>query len=292
MGKGLEAAGVALVCAACSGARDVRVEHGVVYDERYRADVMDVYVPDDGASARPGVMIVHGGSWREGGRKDHADHARRFAEAGYVAVSIDYRLVPDGAYPGMMRDVACAFARLQERADEYGLDPARIATMGYSAGGHLVSLLGVAGDELDFAQDCGAAMAAFPPAATISGAGPQDLREWTAVGAVIDLLGDADEFPERYELASPITHVSASAPPLLMIHGTDDLVVPIDQSRDMRDAMREAGAEARLLELYGAGHVVGPGGPAGDQEIPVLSVDTPEAWIAIVDFLDDTVGAP
>jgi len=154
-----------------------------------------------------------------------------------------------------------------------------------------VSLLGVAGDEVDLAPDCDAAPAAFPPAATISGAGPQDLREWTAVGSVIDLLGDADEFPERYVTASPITHVRADAPPLLMIHGTDDLIVPIDQSRDMRAAMRDAGAEARLLELRGAGHVVGPGGPAGDQEIPVLSLDTPEAWIAIVDFLDDTVGA-
>jgi len=278
---------------ACAGARDVTVEHDVAYDTRYPPDTMDVYLPDDGATGRPAVIFVHGGGWSGGNKRDHSAHAMRLAEAGYVAFSIDYRLVPDGAYPAMMQDVACSIAVVRGRAAEWGLDPARIATMGYSAGGHLVSLLGVASDEADFAQSCvDDASRGGPPAAVISGAGPQDLRDWGAVDAVIDLLGSEADHPERYALASPITHVSADAPPFLLIHGSSDLIVPVEQSRDMRDALRGAGAEARLLEIAGAGHVLGPGGPGADQELPVLAIDTPEAWIAIFDFLADTVGTP
>src|SRR5688572_22635069 len=152
-----------LLAGACTGA-GVEEFRGVSYDDRHAADVLDVYLPDDGATGRPAVMYIHGGGWSSGNRGHHADHARRLAESGYVAISIDYRLVPDGAYPAAMQDTSCALAFVRAHADEYGLDPARIAVMGYSAGGHLVSLLGVATDEPDFIPDCAAAPAGAPVA--------------------------------------------------------------------------------------------------------------------------------
>jgi acetyl esterase/lipase len=193
----------------------------------------------------------------------------------------------------MMQDVGCVFATTRARASEWGIDPDRIAVMGYSAGAHLVSLLAVASDEADFAPTCAGISAGDvrPPAAVISGAGPQDLREWGRVRAVVDLLGEQLDNEQRYTIASPITHVSASSPPFLFLHGRDDLVVPIEQSRDMKEALEASGVEARLLEVAGGGHVIGIG-TGSRQELGVLAIDTPEAWLALMDFLADTVGAP
>lgn len=283
-----------LAAAGCAGG-GVEEIRGVSYDDRFAADVLDVYLPADGATGRPAVMFVHGGGWQIGSRDHHEDHAQRLAASGYVAISIDYRLTPDGEYPNAMRDTSCALAFVRNHADEYGLDPARVAVMGYSAGGHLVSLLGVATDEPDFVPDCAAVPAGAtvaPPAAVISGAGPTDLRgkDHELVHALIG--GSEAEYPERFERASPITHVDGAAPPYLFIHGTSDWFVSIDESRRMRDALVDAGADARLLELAGVGHLTGVGGDAGRQELGIISIDEPEAWIALVDFLHDTIGAP
>lgn len=283
----------AVVCAFLLGCTQgtFTVEESIAYDSRYAADVLDVYLPDNTATDRPAVVIVHGGSWRMGSRDDHKAHAQRLAATGYVVVNADYRLVPDGTYPAMMQDIACVFATTRARASEWGIDPDRIAVMGYSAGAHLVSLLAVASDEVDFAPSCAGIGDIRPPAAVISGAGPQDLRDWGGVRDVVGLLGEIMDYRERYTIASPITHVSATSPPFLFLHGNADLIVPVEQSRDMQKALRAAGVEARLLEIANGGHVVGIG-TGSRQELPATPFDAPEAWLALMDFLDDTVGSP
>ncbi len=286
--------GFATLLAACG--TDVEIVRDVAYDDRFGAATeMDVYLPtgwEDGAP-RPAVMFVHGGGWRIGSAEAHRDHAIRLAESGYVAVSIDYRLVPDGAYPRAMQDTQCALSALRARAADFAIDPARIAVAGYSAGGHLVSILGVGADEPDLAPDCAYGPTA-PPAAVISGAGPQDLRgEWGEHEAIVEMMGGSEEeLPDRYRAASPITHARPDAPPFLFIHGGDDWFVPVEQSRAMRDALRAEGVDARLLELAATGHISAPGASGGTTELGILSMDEPEAWIAIDDFLADTVGAP
>lgn len=282
--------------AGCVGA-DIEEIHGVSYDDRYATTVLDVYLPADGASDRPAVMYVHGGGWRIGSRAHHADHARRLAATGYVVVSIDYRLSGEAVYPAAIQDSLCALAFVRANAATWGIDPGRVAVTGYSAGGHLVSMLGVAWDVPELQPDCAAATAAaavLRPDAVIPGAGPQDLRgAWGEHDAIVDFLGGTEaELPERYATASPITHARPDAPPFLFVHGTDDWFVPVEQSREMRDALRGEGVDARLLELGGVGHLVGVGGDGGRQELGVLSIDEPEAWLATADFLADTVGAP
>jgi acetyl esterase/lipase len=283
---------LAMGLAGCT-ASGVEEIHGVSYDDRFDADTMDVYLPEDGQVARPVVMFIHGGGWRSGDSTHHTDHARRLAAAGYVAVSINYRLVPDGVYPRQMQDSQCALSFVRAHAGEWGLDPARVAVMGYSAGGHLVSMLGVANDEPDFQTDCASGPTGQPDA-VISGAGPQDLRgEWGENDAIRDMVGvSREEDPARWDRVSPITHARPDAPPFLFIHGTDDWFVPIGQSRDMRDALQDQGVDARLLELAGDGHLTGLGGSSGREELGVISIDPPEAWLALEDFLADTVGAP
>jgi acetyl esterase/lipase len=281
--------GLATLLAACGGDVEERRE---VYDDRFSATAMDVYLPGDGATGRPVVMFIHGGGWKMGSASHHTAHARRLAEDGYVTVSIDYRLVPDGVFPRQVQDSQCALSFVRAHADEWGLDPARVAVIGYSAGGHLVSMLGVASDHPELQTDCAAGPTGAPQA-VISGAGPEDLRGWGDYDAPRQMLGvSVEDDPDRWALASPITHARADAPPFLFIHGADDWFVPIEQSRAMREALVERGVDARLLSLAGAGHLTGLGGTGGREELGVISIDSPESWLALSDFLADTVGVP
>lgn len=283
---------IALTLLLVSGCADLDVSSDVVYDARFGGDTsMDIYVPGDAAAPRPAVMLVHGGGWSAGHKGDLRWAARRFARAGYVAATIEYRLVPDGAFPASSRDVACALSFLRANAGDYLIDPDRVAVYGYSAGGHLVSLLGVAGDLDELQPDC-ASGPTGPPAAVISGAGPQDLRRYRDWPTLTDYLGgDQDEIPEVWAMASPITHVGGGEPPFLLINGNIDLLVGDDQAEDMRDALAAAGDDVRLLRLRGAGHLDGVT-PAGTASELSTSIDRDEAWLAVFDFLERTVGAP
>ncbi|MCA9676192.1 MAG: alpha/beta hydrolase [Kofleriaceae bacterium] len=286
----LLATALAPALAAC-GATEVRRD--VAYDPRFGdATVMDLHLPDDGATLRPAVVMIHGGGWRLFSKDEFDGNAERLAGAGYVVANINYRLVPDGAYPAAVQDCLCALAYVRNHAGELGVDPDRVAVMGYSAGGHLAALLGVAADEPDFQPDC-AEGATGAPRAVISGAGPTDLIALADADTVQDFVGGTvDEVPERYQRISPLYQVEAGAPPYLFVHGEDDLFVPLAQSQQMRQALRDVGTEATLLSLRGSGHLVGVGGSAARNDLVQTSVDTPEAWVAIIDFLDDQLGAP
>ncbi len=268
------------------------VEQAITYDERYGdSTTMDVYLPvDEPRAPRPAVMLVHGGSWRYFDRDRYKSVARRLARSGYVTASIDYRLVPAGVFPNAVHDTGCALAYLQNHADELGIDPDRIVLIGYSAGAHLGSLVAVA-DDPALVPDC-AEGAPAPPAGVISGAGPQDMRTLPDARAVREFMGGTrSELPEAYALASPVSHASADDPPFLFVHGAQDFFVDVDQSEQMRDLLVEAGVEAELLQLAGTGHVFNPSDDASTLGIG-LSTDAPEAWIAVMDFLERTVGLP
>jgi acetyl esterase/lipase len=292
VGRWPSAVGSYLALAVAAGCADIEVAEDVVYDARFAGDTaLDVYVPGDAAGPRPAVVLVHGGGWSAGSKGDMKYAARRFARAGYVAASVGYRLIPDGAFPASSRDVACALSFLRANAAEHFIDPDRIATYGYSAGAHLISLQAVAGGVEPLEADCDSGPTG-PPAAVISGAGPQDLRSYRDWPVLTDYLGgDQSDAPETWALASPITHVDAGEPPFLLIHGTLDPIVGVDQSRAMRDALAAAGNDVSLLELRGAGHLGSPS-PAGSTTEIGGSIDRNEAWIAVFDFLDRTVGAP
>ena len=278
---------LALVAAAsCSGPGRYA---DVPYDERFGDETtMDIHVPDNAEADRPAVMLIHGGAWRYGSKEDYSDAAERLARAGYVAATINYRLVPGGSYPAAVQDCVCALSFLRANADAYGIDPDRIAVMGYSAGGHLSSLVGDAGDLPAHAPDCVWGPTGLP-AAVIPGGTNHDMR-LSDNDLVSDFMGGSqDELPDLYEQASPIAHVRKGLPPYLVIHGQDD-VVDVDGAIAMVDALRAAGNEAALLELEGAGHVTSPTDTG--QVFLQAATDMPEAWAATIDFLDRTLGTP
>ncbi len=273
------------------GCRAPREIDDVVYDSRYGDDTkLDLYLPDDG-DTHPAVMLIHGGAWRFGSKREFKNTGRRLARSGYVAASINYRLVPEGEFPAAFQDVACALAFLQGNAAEYDIDPNAIAVMGYSAGGHLTSLLGVAWDEADLAPDCDAGSPSAP-GAVIPGAAAHDLVARSDKKWVREFVGGSrDELPERYAQASPIRHVGPGEAPYLLIIGGGDWIGTPDQSWDMRAKLKENGNDVRILELAGGGHLLQPSADPGELEVTTL-VDTPEAWLVLGDFLERTIGPP
>lgn len=194
-----------------------------------------------------------------------------------------------GEFPHAVQDCFCALAWLRAHASELDIAPDRIAGLGYSAGGHLVSMLGTAASAAVVAPDCEGAAAA-PLDAVVSGAGPQDMMKLVQADAVIQFMGGTkDSVPERYLDASPLSYVAPGAPPFLLVHGNADYFVNIDDhARPMQDALRAVGTSVRLFEIPGGGHIWNNAG--GDWELPLTSLDTPEAQIAVVDFLDHTIG--
>ena len=118
-----------------------------------------------------------------------------------------------------------------------------------------------------------------------------DLKQVSWAGQVQNFVGGTPEaIPETFERASPFTHVRQGAPPFLFIHGNQDLYVPIDQAVRTRDALHAVGTDAELLAIPGGGHVINPGAAAGQLDWPEESIDQPEAWWAMRDFLRRSVG--
>jgi acetyl esterase/lipase len=274
---------------------DVTETDNISYDPRFDSNVADLFQPPPASSPRPAVLVIHGGGWTEGiYRSSMAAHAQRLADAGYVTFNIEYRLTPDGGqYPHAVQDCYCALAYMRNHATALGIDPTRIAGLGYSAGGHLVSMLGV-DTAADVQADC-AEGATTPLAAVVAGSGVEDMAALPGnVWSVTEFMGGSvSDVPDAYHAASPLSHVVAGAPPYLFVHGDDDWFVNFEaQEQPMQAALDAVGTPTHLLRIPGGGHILNRGVDGGSYDLPLTEIDTPEAQIAIIDFLDHTIGPP
>ncbi len=206
----------------------------------------------------PAVVWIHGGAWRGGRREDFDSVIRESAEHGYVSVSISYRLVPKHLFPAQVEDCKCAVRWLRENAERLQIDPNRIGVVGASAGAHLAMMLGAmdTGDGLE--GDGGSPNASSRVQAVVSYAGPTNLQsEFPAASKqlVADFIGGpTSEKADAAKAASPITYVSKDDPPMLLIQGTKDPLVPHDQAVQMVEALTAAGVPGRVELMIGEGH--------------------------------------
>jgi acetyl esterase/lipase len=185
--------------------------------------------------------------------------AQQLARAGYVAFSVDYRLVDAATgshrWPAQLDDVQRAVRWVRAHAADYVIDPMRVGAYGWSAGGQLAALLGTRDT-----RDATAPLASYPSrvACVVDLAGDVDLAAYTqppALHEVVALLGGTpQEVPERYRDASPLSWIDGRATPFLVVHGEQDDVVPIEQSRRLVAALHAAGVEVRYVELVSTGH--------------------------------------
>jgi len=229
--------------------------------------LLDVLRPDVPLRPeRPAVIWVHGGGWRSGVRDPHPN--RMLAERGFVTATISYRLSQEAIFPAQIHDVKAAIRFLRANAGRWGIDPQRIGIWGHSAGGHLAALAAVSGGVAELEGEVGHGGASSQVQAAVPMSPPTDfLVDWyadsgfpphEAFSAVVELLGGNDladpEIRERARLASPLHLAHAAAPPVLVLHGTQDDLVPIAQGRTFVDALRQQGVEAAFRELPHDGH--------------------------------------
>jgi acetyl esterase/lipase len=248
-------------------ARSVQRERGVVYHrDADRIVRLDIYRPrgarTDGVR-RPAVIQVHGGGWIAGSRLEQGiPLLNHLAANGWVGFNVDYRLSPEATMPEHVVDVKRAIAWVREHADELGIDPARIALTGGSAGGHLTALAALtSGDrslQPGFEQADTSVAAAVPFYGVYDFTDPDTLyspgiRDWLLPRVVFKRTLAAA--PELYRAASPFHQVHAGAPPFLVFHGDQDTLVPIEDARAFVDRLAAISeSPARLVELPGAEH--------------------------------------
>jgi acetyl esterase/lipase len=209
----------------------------------------DIYTPPDAQSGAPGVLLVHGGGWRRGERAQMRTFGIQLALQGFVCVSSSYRLVPASPWPAQIHDVNAALRFMRAEASALGIDPEKLASVGASAGAHLVLLAAGTTNRAEFQGDGGHPNVSTAVAATVGIFAPTVLapRGQKLSGAVPGsaVLEDNDG-EEAARLASPLTHVSAAYPPTLLLHGTSDRIVPPSASMRMYEALVDAKVPVEL----------------------------------------------
>lgn len=222
---------------------------------------LDLYRAD-GPSRRPGpgLILIHGGSWRSGSKEQVAEIAEPLAKNGLVVASVNYRLAPDHEFPAQIEDVTAAVRWLRRNAAEYNIDPDRIGAVGFSAGAHLAVLLGVARDRQFLAGDVPDVPASVR--AVISVSGPFDFtgfeKDPDHTGLAYWLGGTWRQRPTAYRDASPLRQVTSKAPPMLLIAGTDDTLVPPENDVRLAAALKKSGVPVQTILVKNAGHVLTP----------------------------------
>ena len=226
--------------------------------------LLDVWRPKElPTEPAPVLIFVPGGAWVHGSRmlQGYAMMAH-LASMGWICLSIDYRVAPHHRWPSHLTDVKTAIAWARANVDKFGGDRNFVTISGSSAGGHLAALAGLTGNDPEL-------QAELPEGSD------------TTVDAVVGLYGRYDwedrstverarfmEFlekvvvnrkasrhPEIFRKASPIARVHAAAPPFLVIHGSGDSVIPVEQARDFVERLRSVSrSPVSYVELPGAGH--------------------------------------
>ncbi|MBM3795942.1 MAG: alpha/beta hydrolase [Acidobacteria bacterium] len=224
---------------------------------------LDLYVPS-GAGPFPLVIWIHGGAWKTGSKADPRA-LRLLAGERYAIASLNYRLSHQAKFPAQIEDCKAAVRWLRANAAKYSLDPARFAAWGASAGGHLAALLGTAGDKFDLGEHTGKSSRVQ---AVVDYFGPTDFLRMDAHALPsAPFKHNAIDSPESLLVggpllendlvaarANPATYASKDDPPFLIVHGDQDPLVPLDQSKVLESALGKAGVPVSLYVVAGAGH--------------------------------------
>jgi acetyl esterase/lipase len=204
--------------------------------------VADLYIPS-GKELAPAVLLIHGGGWNEKERRsDMSAIANTLAKRGYFVMNTTYRLTPDWKFPAQTDDLEAALRFMRVNHASLNIDTSRIATFGYSAGGHLAALIG-----LDPENDV---------KAVVAGGAPADLSFWPDGKLTGLLLGGPLKGNEAiYRKASPVSYVRKDSPPVFIYHGTADDLVPVEHPKAFIGALQTKGVPHETYWIKGRSHI-------------------------------------
>ena len=253
----------------------IKVERDIPYIEGGdEAQRLDIYLPETPAvKPLPLIVHIHGGGWR-GGSKSPCP-VTPMALKGYAVASVEYRFSQKAVFPAQIQDCQAAIRWLRAHAKQYNFDTDHLGVVGGSAGGHLSALVGTSGGKKAFTPIGGneehsdrvqAVCDIYGPAdfSTVvqQAAEDKNVKNIFAFNTPSDpysgLIGTNLNDKAKADAVSPVHYVSKDSPPILILHGTHDTLVPYAQSVQFAAALKAQGVPVWLQTLPGSGH----GGPA------------------------------
>ena len=224
---------------------------------------LDLYIPEN-YSINGVIVWIHGGAWRSGS-KDKVPVVG-LVDKGWAIASVDYRLSGEARFPAQIHDIKAAIRFLRAKSEKFGIKADNVFIIGSSAGGHLAALAGITnGHEVlegkvgDYRSESSAiqGIVSLYGASNLTTILNQSTPHGLSVRVpALDLFigGQPDDLVEETRLASPVFHVDANDPPLLMIHGDQDPQMPINQSHELEGRYESVGAPVIFEALHGAKH--------------------------------------
>jgi len=234
-------------------------------NDTLKKHLLDIYLPPTGKSSNPVVVWVHGGAWMLNDKYADMDYMRNtvkgFVDSGYAVASIDYRWSTSAIFPAQIQDCNQAVEFLYENAAKYNLNKDRIALIGFSAGGHLASLLGLSNNNNVKAFYLAGKKSNFKIKLVLDFYGPSNLA--AVKGADLNdpksplsllLGGTVADHPDVAKKASPATYADKNDPPFLIVQGEKDESVDPEQSISLSKLLKDKGVKNDLIVVPGAPH--------------------------------------
>ncbi len=238
---------------------DYWIQPDAVYNVAHdHENKLDVIYPHDATSPVPAVIYIHGGGWVFGSKEGAVLYTLPYLQMGWAAVNVEYRMASSANAPGAVEDCRCALRWIVQNAAKYHIDPTRLLVTGHSAGGHLALTTGMLTEAAGLDNNCAEDGPEPHVAAIVDWYGITDVADLLSgpnrKAYAVDWLGSS---PDRVAIAkrvSPLTYVRKDLPPILIIHGDNDPVVPYSHAVRLHQALDAVGARNELYTIAGGGH--------------------------------------
>ena len=257
-----------------------RLTPNITYLTANNVDVkLDVYQSLKASAPAPTLLYTHGGGWTGGSKEGSSLTFLPYLQMGWNVVNIEYRVGSVSPAPAAVEDCLCAQRWVYRNAKQYNIDTSRLVVSGESSGGHLALMSGMAPASAGLDRQC-PGPENLKVAAIISWYGPTDVVELldgpNMRTYAVNWLSSQTNREEIARRVSPLSYVRPGLPPILIVHGDADPVVPYSQSVRLRDALTKAGVPNELVTVPGGRH----NAPMGFTPEELRKI-----WASIVAFL-------
>ena len=236
-----------------SNSASVKVEKDVVYGRGGDTDLhCDIYRPPAGTEKHMALIHLHGGGFRGGSKADLPGKVTPVTALGYVSIGAQYRLTGVAKWPAQLQDVRTAIRWARAHATSLGIDPKRIAVVGYSAGGFFALAAAATMNRPEVGGECGSSKGA-PELAACVAFYPRTEISPEANGSAHVLLPSGSD-GAAHHAASPTTYVTAAFPPTILYHGLSDATIPPESSQQFLQLLRDAKVPSELHTFAGVPH--------------------------------------